>query len=772
MAQQDKTDWYWNGELAGAVNNLYYDFINVDVCHVPYATQNRNSSFFLKTRLWYQPEKNREDTLWARGKDWDITDVHIVWDEKCNNSSWKLYLLARNKDGWQTKKRIFTAPIENGCVWTFNDIVHHAFITNVTWCWDWKFLVTDYVKWESIDGTNALKSFSESAIPRSWIQINKIAWGITIWQFTDKNIEAGYTEWDGNKVKQGMYLLVYDSKNVEWSWHLWQVNMVTGISDDWKTLELYSPWLWFKVPTDWEPVEGRDLKYKFFSEWWEVVWFTDWKKIQLITDYENDVLTTVYTQDGTTAADKTNIIWVASANDKIFILTDNWYIQYSSEWKWWWNKFFIQDSMFAWLDKIAITAYRDMVLAFGRKHIAIWVPDEQNNIWTMYNQSTTVWLWSRYSFAEYEWDLVFVSNDRRLLMLEIASTWRYWLDMNDVWSSMMINWKLSTLVEWDEVYIWSDNNDLRIFVNTKPTPYKTSQENVIINDVNNTLTHIYKFNTLFKVWTEDYITNFLLWWSKQGIYLWQYWIYVKWWGIWTKAHQDISATIYNPSWRVTPVTTTINAYLMENESDWTWANNSWLSNRPKLHNLAKLNRLITVLWPGIYSTDSKIKITAYSKWIWYTYEFPVSWDWNDWIWLITNYYLNEQLSEDEREKLECMLSTLQDSQKQYQPNCSDWDVYRQYMRQEKPWCSNYTELLTGDYWICVNDKIYELSPTMPLVTDLWENQQYSTQIKLELIWWKWDVICFGWWLAELFIAPLFQKWPDWEYQLQPNTDCD
>ena len=53
MAQQDKTDWYWNGELAGAVNNLYYDLINVDVCHVPYATNHRNSSFFFKTRLAY-----------------------------------------------------------------------------------------------------------------------------------------------------------------------------------------------------------------------------------------------------------------------------------------------------------------------------------------------------------------------------------------------------------------------------------------------------------------------------------------------------------------------------------------------------------------------------------------------------------------------------------------------------------------------------------------------------------------------------------------------
>ena len=60
MAQQDKTDWDWNGELAGAVNNLYYDLINVDVVHVPYTTTNRNSSFFLQTRRAYVPSLKRD----------------------------------------------------------------------------------------------------------------------------------------------------------------------------------------------------------------------------------------------------------------------------------------------------------------------------------------------------------------------------------------------------------------------------------------------------------------------------------------------------------------------------------------------------------------------------------------------------------------------------------------------------------------------------------------------------------------------------------------
>jgi hypothetical protein len=44
-----------------------------------------------------------------------------------------------------------------------------------------------------------------------------------------------------------------------------------------------------------------------------------------------------------------------------------------------------------------------------------------------------------------------------------------------------------------------------------------------------------------------------------------------------------------------------------------------------------------------------------------------------------------------------MLSVLQDSQKQYQPNCPDGKVLRQYMRQSKPWCDSYEELITESH---------------------------------------------------------------------------
>ena len=89
MAQQDKTDWYWNGALAGAVNNLYYDLINVDVVHVPYARTHRNSSFFLKTRLSYTIQEARSNWTGKQDDEWKdakVADVKIIWNRSCNNN--------------------------------------------------------------------------------------------------------------------------------------------------------------------------------------------------------------------------------------------------------------------------------------------------------------------------------------------------------------------------------------------------------------------------------------------------------------------------------------------------------------------------------------------------------------------------------------------------------------------------------------------------------------------------------------------------------------
>lgn len=761
MAQQDKTDFYWNGVLSGAVNNLYYDLINVDVCHVPYATNHRNSSFFLKTRLAYSISEK-----WSKGEEtawFEITDIKIIWDEECDNVSWNVYALWR-KD---KVKAIFATDLDaNGCVNLFHRCTEDDIIQTEE-CGDWKLFTTEYVKWtrrkkeetiaettwmfELVPGSKA----TEVTWENTWIQINQYQLWTTIGLFSDENIKNWYAKFSTSTmwVSPWNYLLVYNSSNLDGSWFAWQVRMITWV-DNQGRLILDSPWLWFKVldtsgfkEKEKKEQEGNWVWYAIFSDWWEVLGFTNNKNVEIMYQPHDCAHMSIYNQNNRWASSKWKIIWVASTTNKIFVLTKNGYIHYNKD-TWWYNKFFINDDMFAGPDKIAIASYRDMILAFGRKHIAIWVPDEQNNYWTMYNQAQSIWLWSRYSFTEYDWDLIFVSNDKRLLALTVQSAGRYWLSFEDIWDRL--NWKLSALRPWDKVYLWADNNNLRVFCNTSEIPYIEEKWRADIRDFIPTSTHIYKFDTLFKVWTEDHIAWHLITWAAEWIYYWEDGIYVR---------NDAKIDCWDAEYK-----TNINAYLIENESN-------WLDNHPLLFQLAKLNRLITTLWPWIYSDTTKIKITTYSKGIWYTYEFPIDWDGNLWVWLMTSYYLNEELDEEQEEKLNCILSTLQDGQIKYQPNCTDSEVYRQFIAQNAPRCEDYDELLTESHWVCINDKLYELAPTMPLVTSLWENQTYSTQIKIELIWGKWDIITFWGWLAELYLAPLWLTWPDWEYQLQPQTDC-
>ena len=109
MAQQDKTDWYWNGVLAGAVNNLYYDFINVDVVHVPYVTTHRNSSFFLQTRMNYTPSDKWVHTITDSHRSWDVVDIKYIWEDSCSKQEGYVYVLLANKG--RTKIRIHRAKI-------------------------------------------------------------------------------------------------------------------------------------------------------------------------------------------------------------------------------------------------------------------------------------------------------------------------------------------------------------------------------------------------------------------------------------------------------------------------------------------------------------------------------------------------------------------------------------------------------------------------------------------------------------------------------------
>lgn len=764
--QQDKTDFYWNGVLSGAINNLYYDLINVDVVRVPYVTDNRNSSFFLQTRRSYTTSKEWTDFPTESHRGWDVIDVEYLWENKCDESTWTVYALLTDKA--RTKIRIHKAPIIDWCTGDFNRNRTNWKIFDIKGCWAFKFFVTDYVKWEYLLPWD-IKETIEGKTPSGdsyWIQINRYEWGTTVWYFSDSNVEAGTEKFvpEGTSEDEAVkwyriwqYILVYESGQWGDDGFAWQVRMITWIKN-WR-LMVNAPWQWFKT-LSWEAwereVKWLNVQYKIFSEWWDVIWFTDGRKIYIDaqTAESDNSITEVYDQAGLTS---TKIISVASASDKLFVLTDNWYVHYSNYS--WYDKLFIQDDMYAWIDKTSIASYRDMIIAFWREHIWVGIPDSNNKFFTLYNQTQTIWLWSRYSYGEYNWDMLFVSNDKRLLALSVANNAsKYMLEYQDVWE--FINSKFSTLSYWDEVFIWNAERWLRIFLQTVNAPYvdvdadwrakaKSPKQNI--------MTRIFKYDTLFKVWTEDLVTWILLQWVKRGIYFWENWLYQR--SRWYKdTRWDINQHDYE-------FHTHISAYLIENE-------NNWLDNHPLLFNLAKLNRLITTLWPWVYSHDSKLRITSYSKWIWSVYEFSIDWDNNKWIWLITTKYSGEKFSEEDEWDIKCMLSTLQDSQKEYQPKCTEEYLAEvQDLKQSSPWCESYEELLTLDRWVCIDDSLFQLAPTMPLTTSLWENQNYSTQIKIELIWWVGDIITFGGWLWELYVAPLFTTGPDWEYQLQPNTDC-
>lgn len=757
MANIDKRDFYWNWKLAWAPNNLYYDLINVDLVHPPYATTNRNSSYFLKTRPGYI----KSDT-WKWVSSWyDVTDVKIIWDDKCSKEWWYAYALWKD---WRNK-RIYRARIDDWCMWEFDDVT--SWVTQ-SWCWDWKLFTTNYVKWEHKNPEDVLQT-TEYKKPSlgTWIQINKYELWRTTWLFSDDNIEMwwGVDKWFKD-IDVWDYILVYQTNWWENDWFAWQVRYVTQFDKNWRII-VNAPWSWFEVITanEYEDIKqewGEKTKskwwvhYKVFKQWWEVIWYSDRKDIYIIPDDGKDISIKIYDWEWNTEdpAD-TYILWVADANDKVFVLTQNWYIHYSHSVGY--DKFFVDRDMFAWVDKTSIVAYRDMVLAFGRRHIAVWVPDEQNNYWTIYNQSTSIGLRSRYSFAEYNWDLLFVSNDKRLLSLQVwGNVWRYALSQQDVWG--LLNSKLSTLVDTDEVFVWNDNNNLKVFVQTRSTPYESSDKKTAqLIWKANADTHIYKYNTQFSVWTEDHVW-FLLQWEKQWVVFWHDGLYIRrysnreWW------HN------YDYDWKYQPFSSLVSAYLIENEDNWLSGSSN---TQPSLFELAKLNRLVTTLWPWAY-WDSEIKITYYKRWIWVEYSFPIysESDSNKWIDLITKAYEFKSYSLENK----CLLDIIDDSQTKYK--IVDWKSNLHYHTevQNRPRCDSYKEFLIQDHNVSVNNEMYELAPTMPLVTKLGEEMDYSTQIKLELIW-NQDIICFWWWLAEMFVAPFWATWSDWEYELSAISDC-
>lgn len=788
MANIDWKDMRWNGKLSWAVDLLYYDKINVDITHPPYCGRDRNSSFFFKTRPWYiwdvsikqalldyHFEEEDEDFL---DRERDIADIKILWDDNCTKESWVIYYLCITRD-WHYKT-VLTRRIDWWCAenntYTPKNAYRATSYTVDRWCKcsDNRLFTTTYVKGQAqvvmVDKIDP--SFIVRDAHGSWIQINRKEGWVVRWYFSDQNVidwfkEFRYRVWD--------YLVVYGSTNADWSWFCWQVRTIVGKSK-WGELILNEPRLWFQDVLDenWE-VRWKWISYRVYHEYWDVIWYTssDWVKIIVDPEDEDASYRSLSMCDfHMWWSEAWCIISATTDVNRIYFLYENGYIHY---WEVGMNKFFslTDDSIYAWNDKSVITTYRDAILAFWKRHIAVWLWDDTWTYARMYNQSTSIWVKNRYAFGEYNWDMLFISNDNRLLALQFENTaWTHMLNFQDVWA--YANSFINAMLPTDEAYIWVDNNELRIFINSRAD---------VDSGTRNTRTTILKYNTIFQTRTVDELKYFIIRWCYDGLYYWED-VYYRWWDkdFWVRLlKQDESYILEEREYDIN-----ISAFLLENENN--GMSNTYAS--ADLFNLASLQKLILLLWTWRYSDElTKLRITEWRWWWWRQYEIKCLEN-NDWVKMIWYAYNSEQLNEEFIEKKKCVLDSLNDGSKQPRVKCEEWHKVQDPI-QQIPWC-NYVYKTTIDddddenrklmplyedaqLWehnVCVNDEIYELAPTMPLTINLWDQENYNSGIKVELISRNWDVVNFWWFMAQLHFATLWQYvWWDWEYQISIDTGC-
>lgn len=798
MANIDWNEMRWNGKLSWAVDLLYYDKENVDVVHPPYAWRDRNSSFFLKTREWYIWDVALKQFLYDAhfveededflDREWDIVDVKVQWNDTCTKDSWIVYYLCVTKD--RVYKTVITRTIEDWCLQ--NDFLKtEPNVSRNYKCSDDKLFVTTYVKWYAkdiiVDNEDPELNIRSSSW---WIQINRKEWWVVRWYFTDPYVEDWF--WSLN-AKVWDYIVVFGSTNDEDSWFCGQVRTIIGKNKSWE-LMVNAPWLWFKDELDekWE-VRWGWLSYRVYSEYWEVVGFSSYDWVKIIVNpreewtYWEEYRTLTMCDFHIWTSDAWHIISSTADVDRVYFLYENGYVRY---WEKWMNKFFTltEDAFFVGKDKSTITMYRDMLLAFWRRHIAVALWDDTWTYARAYNQSTSIWLKNRYAYGEYNWDMLFVSNDNRLLALQFESNvWTHMLSFQDVWA--YANPYLKAMLPTDEAYIWVDNNELRIFINSKAD---------IDRDDWNSKTMILKYDTIFQTWTVDVLKYFIVRWCYEWLYFWDD-VYFRWHSLtyawsevyardrsvdkWVKfdKHPEGERTNYNLEDRDYQVN--ISAFLLENENNGMSNSTAWTLD---LFRLASLQKLMILLWTWRYSELTKIKITEWRWWRWREYEIKDLHKWNDWVNLITYAYDWEQLDEEFIKKKECVIDSLNDGSKQIRVRCEEWHKIHEPIP-NSPWCKYihydeewfarehllYKDAQLWEHNVCLNDEVYELAPTMPLTIQLWDQENYNTEIKIELISQNGDIINFWWFMALLHLATLWQNmWWDGEYQISvDNSGC-
>lgn len=769
MDNLSQTSSYWNWRFWPAINTVYAELFNVDPVDVPYSNLWRPTSYFLETRWSYRERRESRDWIsMNEDEDFTITDCKLIYDDDCEQTSWKLYCSYVNRH--KTKRKICYYKYDN---WQLTNWTPYRVLDcNTTKCNNNNLNVINYVKWWiPFWWTQKLEFYEENQIV-DWVTVE---WFLGLEQF-DKSETIYYNNYEIHNfrdmftytpIKIGWYVFVNSSGNGEYDGFCWQVRQILWVNELWTKLLLSSPWLWFKDIESWKSSrKWGNIEVSFFKEWGETIWYSDatWLKLLSESDDWNLKWITICDYWISMWAER-NVVDINVYDNIPVILYSNWYISYGMEW---YNKFFLRDANnYVGKDKIWLISWRWILLILWKRNIDVWLRDENRNI-SIYTQSTNVWLYNQWCIWEYEWSIVFLSSENkpRLLSMKIkATTWHNMLEYEDI--GWYIQSRLDKVREWDELYIDTYDNELKIFQQTK----------TVLDNAYNDCTRIYFYNKKWKVWYE-HLTYSLIKGNYKNFYYWSWIIaYTKYLNNWDIATEDWyyrKDTSIDWLWQYKqnhePIKTKICWYVNENEY-WNWqqASDGW---NLDLLRIIKPKSMNILLWRWLYWPWFKVNVINYRFGYATVLELKDIYKKNKWFEDINNI-------SDGREPTptECIEADVSDD-RVFEESCDSTISLFDVERQPFVWTTQnnyfyeewFYKLRVNDLGICVNWWEYKYSWCYPIYINFNETQSPSELVKVEIVG-SWDSISFWWAIMELNTFPLDYKGADWEYTLNFEDDC-
>ena len=761
---------YWNGRFWNTVNLIYSDLYNVTPIDVPYSNMWRVNSYFLETRGAYIEKlltRQLPQTAWGdEVNDYFITDAKIIWDDKCDKTTWRLRCHCLSSD--KTKKKIISYAIKDWQI-RYNEFntLWDGFATSS--CISDKLIITNHVRkireWWYTYGID----FYEA----NYLLDNVTVQGeLGCKQFDNWESIGTDSQWNeivdfywyllDSWVQIGDYIFVYSTAGRYDSWVCWQVRQILWIREDGKRLILSSQWMGLpSIKQNETEVRWYNISLWFFEEYGEVPVFCSKEGLHVAVSEYVSYRVCDYSIGSWTA----DVVDIDIYNDVLCMLMSSWYIFH---WHSWYNKFYItsEDTNYVGADKHSIVSWRNVLLVMWERKIDVAVQQEDGSLF-VYTQTNNVGIHNRRAYWEYEGSICLISSERRprlLAMKIVATTWNQMLEYEDI--GWYIQNRLDKLREDENIRVDTYENDLRLYVSMK----------TVLSSSSNMSTRMYLYDKRRQLWYEHFIYSIILW-SLHNFYygsgIISYSKYDKEWDIITNDifyvyDADVEQYHLRQKWYKIP--TKIARYINENEY-----NNGQVDangNTLDLFRILSVKSMNILLGTGLYTSNTKIHIINYRHW--YGIENII----DKWVKILSMVASGNQPNPWE-EQSECSdtLNTDVPDNASYLESCDSvtnlYDTERQkYVGANgyAPYEEAYEKIRVKDD-ICVNDWMYNYSNVYPLYINLNEVGWESELVKIEITSWSWDSISFGWALVELEVENLNYKGADGEYTVNFDKDC-